>query len=247
MASVSAAVARLQSVWRSPAAPPAAATASCAAHCLQPAAPRLQLAAARRVHTSGAAGAAAVVLAAAAGSSGGGGGGYQRALSNSERKAQRAAAQRLGRQICTLNLGQKGLSPSFLESFRLAVAANELVKVRPPRGALRCAGAPCRRWGRAAAAAPAGAHLRRQRVRGRRLLHRQGLAAGRAVGPAAARRAADAWTAALKPAPAAAPAATQPATGQGGVVRRGGRGDHRDAERGGRLRAGAQDRCAAPQ
>ena len=56
-------------------------------------------------------------------------GGHQRPLTNQERKARRAEAQRLGRDLCTVQLGQKGLSPTFLEGFRLAVASNELVKV----------------------------------------------------------------------------------------------------------------------
>lgn len=54
---------------------------------------------------------------------------FQRPLSNAERKAKRAEAQRLGRRLCSVNLGQKGLTPAFLEGFRLALAANELVKV----------------------------------------------------------------------------------------------------------------------
>ncbi|KAL4437759.1 hypothetical protein ABPG77_005671 [Micractinium sp. CCAP 211/92] len=56
--------------------------------------------------------------------------GYQQPLTNQQRKAKRAEAQRLGRSICTVNLGQKGLTPQFLDGFRLAMAANELVKVR---------------------------------------------------------------------------------------------------------------------
>ncbi|PRW50947.1 RNA-binding [Chlorella sorokiniana] len=57
-------------------------------------------------------------------------GGLQRPLTNQERKAKRAEAQRLGRQLCTVNLGQKGMTPAFIEGFRLALAANELVKVK---------------------------------------------------------------------------------------------------------------------
>lgn len=134
-----------------------------------------------------------VAAASSSGSSGSSGGGYQQPLTNQERKAKRAEAQRLGRQVgarpphackvrlalsctawlhrtrlhaghaaaearpgasvlpklgaqlssphvsnppcphclqlCTVNLGQKGLTPAFIEGFRLALAANELVKV----------------------------------------------------------------------------------------------------------------------
>ncbi|KAL4443985.1 hypothetical protein ABPG75_011722 [Micractinium tetrahymenae] len=56
--------------------------------------------------------------------------GYQQPLNSQQRKAKRAEAQRLGRSICMVNLGQQGLTPQFLEGFRLAIAANELVKVR---------------------------------------------------------------------------------------------------------------------
>jgi RNA-binding protein YhbY len=77
---------------------------------------------------------AVAVAAAAADDSGGG---HQRPLSNAERKAKRAEAQRLGRRLCSVNLGQKGLTPAFLEGFRLALAANELVKV----GTHECRGA----------------------------------------------------------------------------------------------------------
>lgn len=119
MPACSMAAARVQ-LWRAPAATAAAARPP----------PRLHAAAAapvpRRVHAAAiicTASARSVICSTAAG-------GYQRPLTNQERKAQRAAAQRLGRQLITVSLGQKGLTPTFLEGFRLAMGANALVKVR---------------------------------------------------------------------------------------------------------------------
>jgi hypothetical protein len=77
-----------------------------------------------------------VVAAAAADGGAGSGGGYQRPLTTKERKQKRADAQRLGRNLCTVNLGQKGLTPAFLEGFCTALSGNELVKVRMAKG--RC-------------------------------------------------------------------------------------------------------------
>ncbi|KAI3427170.1 hypothetical protein D9Q98_007107 [Chlorella vulgaris] len=57
-------------------------------------------------------------------------GGYQQPLSNSERKSKRGEAQRLGRELVTVNLGKNGLTPAFLDGFRTALTSNELIKVR---------------------------------------------------------------------------------------------------------------------
>ncbi|PSC75879.1 putative RNA binding [Micractinium conductrix] len=56
--------------------------------------------------------------------------GYQRPLTNQERKAKRAEAQRLGRALVTVQVGQKGLTDSFMDGLRAALLANELVKVK---------------------------------------------------------------------------------------------------------------------
>jgi len=56
--------------------------------------------------------------------------GFQQPLSNAERKAKRADAQRMGKGIVTVQLGQKGLTETFLKGLADALAANELVKVR---------------------------------------------------------------------------------------------------------------------
>lgn len=55
-------------------------------------------------------------------------GGYQQPLSNSERKSKRGEAQRLGRELVTVNLGKNGLTPAFLDGFRTALTSNELIK-----------------------------------------------------------------------------------------------------------------------
>ena len=56
--------------------------------------------------------------------------GLQRPLTGAERKAKRAESQRLGKDIVLIQLGQKGMTPSFLEGVAAALAANELVKIR---------------------------------------------------------------------------------------------------------------------
>jgi len=56
--------------------------------------------------------------------------GHQVPLSNAERAAKRADAQRLGKALVTVAVGQKGLTDTFLEGVATALAANELVKVR---------------------------------------------------------------------------------------------------------------------
>lgn len=59
--------------------------------------------------------------------------GLQRPLTSAERKAKRAEAARLGKDLVAVTLGQKGLSPAFLQGLATALAANELIKVRLSR------------------------------------------------------------------------------------------------------------------
>ncbi|KAL4855272.1 hypothetical protein ACK3TF_004030 [Chlorella vulgaris] len=67
-------------------------------------------------------------------------GGYQQPLSNSERKSKRGEAQRLGRELVTVNLGKNGFTPAFLDGFRTALTSNELIKASacPPACLLAC-------------------------------------------------------------------------------------------------------------
>lgn len=55
---------------------------------------------------------------------------WQQPLSSAERKAKRAEAQRMGRDIVTVNMGKNGISQNFIAGLAGALAANELVKVR---------------------------------------------------------------------------------------------------------------------
>ena len=54
---------------------------------------------------------------------------YQRPLTGAERKAKRADAHKLGKSIVTCQIGQRGLTESFLQSSADALRANELIKV----------------------------------------------------------------------------------------------------------------------
>lgn len=56
--------------------------------------------------------------------------GLQPQLSQQKRKALRAESQRLGKALCTVQLGQKGLSSSFFEGAWAALQANGLLKAR---------------------------------------------------------------------------------------------------------------------
>jgi RNA-binding protein YhbY len=56
--------------------------------------------------------------------------GLQPPLTTAERKSKRAEAARLGKALVAVTLGQKGLSPTFLQGLAAALAGNELVKVR---------------------------------------------------------------------------------------------------------------------
>jgi RNA-binding protein YhbY len=55
--------------------------------------------------------------------------GYQRPLTSSERKAKRAESQRLGKALVTYQLGQRGLTPTFLQGVADALKAHGLCKV----------------------------------------------------------------------------------------------------------------------
>ena len=55
--------------------------------------------------------------------------GHQPALTNAERKTKRAESQRLGKAVVLVQLGMKGMTPSFVEGLASALAANEFVKV----------------------------------------------------------------------------------------------------------------------
>lgn len=51
-------------------------------------------------------------------------------LSSADRKAKRAEAQRLGKSIVTVQLGQRGVTQSFLEGLYAALAVRGYVKIR---------------------------------------------------------------------------------------------------------------------
>ena len=51
-------------------------------------------------------------------------------LTQQERKALRAESQRLGKQLCTVQLGQNGLTPQFLDATWAALRANGLIKIK---------------------------------------------------------------------------------------------------------------------
>ena len=54
---------------------------------------------------------------------------YQRQLSKVEKNAMRAASQRLGRQLVTVQIGRQGITPNLIQALGDAIARNELVKV----------------------------------------------------------------------------------------------------------------------
>jgi RNA-binding protein YhbY len=54
----------------------------------------------------------------------------QQPLTGAERKAKRSESQRLGKAIVLQQLGQKGITPAFIESAASALVANEFIKVR---------------------------------------------------------------------------------------------------------------------
>jgi RNA-binding protein len=56
--------------------------------------------------------------------------GMQQPLSSAEKKAKRSESQRLGKAIVLTQLGQKGITPAFIESTASALVANEFIKVR---------------------------------------------------------------------------------------------------------------------
>jgi len=56
--------------------------------------------------------------------------GMQQPLTGAERKAKRSESQRLGKAIKMQQLGQKGITPTFIESAASALVANEFIKVR---------------------------------------------------------------------------------------------------------------------
>lgn len=59
----------------------------------------------------------------------------QQPLTSAERKAKKAEAQRLGKALVSVNLGQKGMTTAFLQDMANAISRNELVKVRKNRTA----------------------------------------------------------------------------------------------------------------
>ncbi|KAG7667207.1 hypothetical protein Ndes2526B_g04290 [Nannochloris sp. 'desiccata'] len=56
--------------------------------------------------------------------------GMQQPLTGAEKKAKRSESQRLGKAIVLTQLGQKGITPAFIESAASALIANEFIKVR---------------------------------------------------------------------------------------------------------------------
>lgn len=56
--------------------------------------------------------------------------GMQQPLTSAEKKAKRSESQRLGKEIVATQLGQKGITPAFIQSAASALVANEFIKVR---------------------------------------------------------------------------------------------------------------------
>lgn len=63
-------------------------------------------------------------------SAAGGKKGYQRELSSAEKSSKRTQSQKLGKDLVVVNLGQKGVTDSFLAGLYTALKANTMVKVR---------------------------------------------------------------------------------------------------------------------